>query len=245
MGFANLKKEKLSNKRNNIKDREEIFQNIGVYNMQKIDMENWPRKQHFDFFNKFDYPHFDISVEIDIKHLIKYIKVKDISFFKTMVFLVTKNVNKIEEFKYRIINNEQVVILDKVNPSFTIMGDNNVFSFCNSKYHENMKEFFESMDRNINKYKEDPIVSSSENDLNAVYLTSIPWLSFKSITHPIDIKNVDSNPRISWGKYYQENDKVLLPFSIQVHHALMDGYHVSKYINSLKEMVSKPKKYLK
>ena len=213
--------------------------------MQKIEMENWSRKQHFDFFIDFDYPQFNITVDIDITSLINYIREKDISFFKSIVFLVTKTANQVEEFKYRIIDNNQVVIVDQVDPSFTIMGENDVFSFCNSTYYDNMDDFFASMEENIEKYKENPSVSAEENQLDAVYLTSLPWLSFNSITHPIDIKNVDSNPRIAWGKYYKEDDKIILPFSVQVHHALMDGYHVSKYINKFKEKINNPQKSLK
>lgn len=213
--------------------------------MRKIDMENWKRKQHFDFFKKFDYPQFNISVDIDITNFKNYLDENNLSFFKSMVFLVTKNANQIEEFKYRIIDENQVVILDKVNPSFTIMAENNLFSFCNSEYHADREQFFKSMQASIEEYKENPRISDQANPLKAIYLTSLPWISFNSITHPIDIKNVDSNPRISWGKYYEEDEKIMLPFSVQVHHALMDGYHASKFINNLKEMFDQPQNILK
>ena len=51
----------------------------------------------------------------------------------------------------------------------------------------------------------------------------------------ITINRNDSVPKISWGKYFTEGDKVLLPFSVQVHHALADGYHVGKYVNDLQK----------
>lgn len=49
--------------------------------MKKIDMENWSRKQHFDFFNNFDYPHFNITLDLNITKLYNYIKENEISFF--------------------------------------------------------------------------------------------------------------------------------------------------------------------
>lgn len=207
-------------------------------------MESWNRKQHFDFFNNFDYPHFNITVDLRISKFKKYTEKNNISFFKSMVFLVTKAANEIEEFKYRIIDNNQVIILEKVHPSFTIMGDNEVFTFCNSVYHEDKDKFFEYMEQNIKKYKENPVVSEKVDKMDSIYMTSLPWINFNSITHPIDIKNVDSVPRISWGKYRQDNESIFMPFSVQVHHALMDGYHVSKYINNLKAKLENPQKYL-
>lgn len=212
--------------------------------MEKIDMNNWNRKQHFDFFNKFDYPHFNITVDIEISQFKKYTKKNNISFFKSMVFLVTKNANEIEEFKYRIIDDDQVVVLDKVNPAFTIMSDNDLFSFCNSIYYENKEKFFAKMEENIKSYKENPVVSEKADKMDSIYMTSLPWINFNSITHPINIKDVDSVPRIAWGKYCKEGDKIIIPFSIQVHHALMDGYHVSKFIDDLKNKLENPQKYL-
>lgn len=212
--------------------------------MKKIDMENWPRKQHFDFFNNFDYPHFNITLDLDITRLYNYIKENKISFFRTMVYFVTKTANNIKEFRYRVINNNQVVEFEEINPSFTIMSEENVFSFCNSKYFPDKKRFFRSMEENIKKYKDNPAVSEEEDKIDSIYITSLPWISFNSITHPIDIKNVDSVPRIAWGKYKKENSKVLLPFSIQVHHGLMDGYHVSKYVDYINGLINNTQKYL-
>lgn len=212
--------------------------------MKKIDMENWTRKQHFKFFNNFDYPHFNITLDLNITKLYNYIKENEISFFKTMVYYVTKSANNIKEFRYRVLDNNQVIEYDQINPSFTIMGEDDVFSFCNSKYFENKDKFFDSMEENIRRYKDNPAVSEEEDKIDSIYITSLPWISFNSITHPIDIKNVDSVPRIAWGKYRKENSKVILPFSIQVHHGLMDGYHVSRYLDYIEHLINNNNKYL-
>ncbi|MFO7814753.1 MAG: CatA-like O-acetyltransferase [Halanaerobiales bacterium] len=108
--------------------------------MKKIDMENWNREQHFDFFNKFDYPHFNITVDIEISKLKNYTSKNNISFFKSMVFLVAKNANEIKESKYRIIDDNQVVILEKVKPSFTIMKIKKVFLNIWIRILENLKK---------------------------------------------------------------------------------------------------------
>ena len=100
------------------------------------------------------------------------------------------------------------------------------------------------MNKNIKKYNKNPVVSKKADKMNSIYITSLPWINFNSITHPINIKNVDSVPRIAWGKYRKERDSIIIPFSVQVHHALMDGYHVSKYINDLKKKIKNPQKYL-
>ncbi len=75
-------------------------------------------------------------------------------------------------------------------------------------------------------------------------MTSIPWISFTGTTHPIQMNPVDSIPRIAWGKYFEENGKIKLPLSIQVHHALVDDLHVGQYFNAIQEILDNPLKYL-
>jgi chloramphenicol O-acetyltransferase type A len=84
----------------------------------------------------------------------------------------------------------------------------------------------------------------SERD-DLLYITSVPWVSFTGMTHPVQMKPVDSIPRISWGKYFEENGRVKLPLSVQVHHALMDGVHVGQYFIKLQELLDNPMVHFK
>jgi len=36
----------------------------------------------------------------------------------------------------------------------------------------------------------------------------------------------------------------MLPISVEVHHALMDGLHVGRYLTRLEEMLMQPENYL-
>jgi Chloramphenicol O-acetyltransferase len=55
---------------------------------------------------------------------------------------------------------------------------------------------------------------------------------------------VDSIPRISWGKYFEEVGKIKLPLSVQAHHALVDGIHVGQFFNTFQEILDNPVKYI-
>ena len=37
----------------------------------------------------------------------------------------------------------------------------------------------------------------------------------------------------------QENEKTMLPLAIQVHHAVCDGYHLGKFIETLQANINK------
>jgi chloramphenicol O-acetyltransferase type A len=42
----------------------------------------------------------------------------------------------------------------------------------------------------------------------------------------------------------RENERDFLPISVEVHHALMDGLHVGRYLSSFEEALMKPEAYL-
>ena len=73
-----------------------------------------------------------------------------------------------------------------------------------------------------------------------IYFTTLPWLSFTSFAHARKRGREDSVPRIAFGKFVKENDRTWMPFSVEVHHALMDGLHVGRYVNRLQEALANP-----
>ena len=44
---------------------------------------------------------------------------------------------------------------------------------------------------------------------------------------------------IDRGKYFIRDEKVMLPFSVQVHHSFVDGVHIGKLANLLQDYLNK------
>jgi chloramphenicol O-acetyltransferase type A len=54
----------------------------------------------------------------------------------------------------------------------------------------------------------------------------------------------DSIPRIVFGKFAKHGERTVMPISVEVHHALMDGLHVGRYLNRLEEVLGKPNAFI-
>ncbi|MEA1927859.1 MAG: chloramphenicol acetyltransferase [Candidatus Auribacterota bacterium] len=202
-------------------------------------MKNWPRKEHFRFFSGMDYPHFNISANLDITHLKPFLKEQDLPFFTSLLYLSARAANSIKEFRYRI-REGKVVEHETVAPAITVIGDNEVFGYCTIEYHSDPKKFMARAAEVIAREKENPTIDEDSSRDDVIYYTTIPWISFTSLVHPINLHPVDSIPRISWGKYFESNDRLLLPHSVQVHHGLADGFHAGKYFTLLQELLDQP-----
>ena len=211
--------------------------------MKNIDLETWKRKEHFNFFYRMDYPQFNICFNLDISKFLKFTKDKKLSFYYAMIHAVTSVINDTEDFKYRI-RNGNVVLHDHIHPSFTYMDNeenNDLFMLVTVDFKDDMYEF-EKTAKEAGKNQKDYFGLDKligRDDL--IYITCIPWISFTHLSHTITINKNDSVPRISWGKYFKEGERVLLPFSVQVHHALTDGFHIGKYVEKLQRYIDELK----
>lgn len=211
--------------------------------MKYIDVKNWNRKDHFNHFKQLDYPHFSICGNIDITNFCRYIKENELPFFISVLYASSKAANNIKEFRFRI-RDERVVEHEIVSPSFTVLTEGEVFSFCSVNYIDNFKNFKDNTSMEIEKVRNNISLEDQPGRDDLIYITSIPWISFTNVTHPIQMNPVDSIPRIAWGKYFEENGRIKLPLSVQAHHALVDGLHVGQFFNTFQEILDNPAKYL-
>lgn len=211
--------------------------------MKIIDMEAWPRRNHFAVFNQWDMPHFNMCVNIDLREFQPFVKQNGISFNLAIIYSITRAANSIPEFRQRI-RGDIVVEHDIVHPSSTIMGENDMFTFCFFEYREDFSSFVTKAKQRIAYYKTHPGVDNDPNDDNLLFMTAIPWVSFTSFMHPLKMNPVDSVPRFAWGMFYTEGNSIKMPLSVQGHHALMDGLHMGRFYEYIQDLFDNPKEFL-
>lgn len=207
--------------------------------MKYIDMEKWPRRALFRFYSGLDSPHFNVCADVDLTKLFEYAKTNHRSTFKTVLYVVCKSANAVTEFRLRL-RGDQVVEHAVVHPSFTVLTDNNLFGFCAVEYTDDIDTFFQRTQDGIEAAKKNPTLEDEPERDDYLFISSLPWIRFTSISHPINIHPTDSVPRISWGKYHTENGKVTMPLSVQVHHGLADGYHLGLFFNRIQKLLNEP-----
>ncbi len=209
--------------------------------MHTIDLATWPRRKHFEVFNAFDYPHINLCANVEITALHSFVKQHALSLNITLVYLFATVANAIPEFRQRI-RDRQVVEHEVVHPSSTIMTEGDLFSFCTIPYVQDYATFAQQAAAISAHFKAHPRLEDEPGQDDLLFMTSIPWVSFTSLQHPIRLHPVDSVPRISWGKFFAEGSALKLPLSVQVHHALMDGVHLGRYFTQVQEVLDRPER---
>jgi len=207
--------------------------------MRIIDLKTWPRREHFEVFRTFDHPHFNMCANVDITTFFTFVKLHGLSFNLAIVYILTRTANAISEFRYRI-RGEAMVEHEIVHPSSTIMGKEDVFSFCTMEYVEKFSDFTTRNSEKISDVQERPRLLGEDQDRDdLLFMTAIPWVSFTSFMHPLKLP-VDSIPRFAWGKFFKDSNTLKMPLSVQAHHALMDGLHMGRYFEKVQENFGMP-----
>lgn len=199
---------------------------------REIDIEKWERRELFRFFKDFEEPYYGISTDLECTGAYQYAKSKGISFFLYYLYLVLKSVNRTEAFRYRI-EGDELFLYDVVDGSATIDRENGTFGFSYIPYFEDLEQFLESATLEVKRVRADQRLVSNDFGQNIIHFSALPWIRFTSVSHPRHYSIRDAIPKITMGRYYMNGERMMMPVSTYVHHALADGLHVGQFNETL------------
>ncbi|HUR99946.1 MAG TPA: chloramphenicol acetyltransferase [Pyrinomonadaceae bacterium] len=197
---------------------------------QEVDISTWSRKATYEFFRDYEDPFFNVTANLDVTNLYRFCKQNDLAFSLAALFFSIQAANEIRELRLRIID-DVVVEFGRVEATQTILNDDETFSFCYFPLKDDVFEFDRSGKTAREKYKALKSFDVETDRVDLIYYSAIPWISFTSFKHASRQNNRQSVPRMVFGRMFEDGPARKMPFSVEVHHALVDGVHVGKFYN--------------
>ncbi len=203
-----------------------------------IDIETWKRKEHFRFFEKYEEPFFGITANVNCTKAYRIAKEKNLSFFLYYLYTSLKAVNGIEELRYRI-ENGMPVCYDVIHGSTTVMNSNELFSFAFLPFSNNFDKFYRQAVIAVDKAKQQLGLGLDEDTgrPDVIHYSTVPWVSFTSLSQERCFSKSDSIPKITFGKFFSEENTLKIPVSVHAHHGLADGLHVGRFFELFQELL--------
>lgn len=190
-----------------------------------VDEKNWKRAMHCMVFRNSIEPAFCVTFELDITNFLQKVRKERYSFTMALVYVVSKCANEIEEFRYRFVDG-QVVLFEKIDTAFTYLDEETeLFKVVNVPMMDTMEEYV-SLASKMAKEQKEYFTGPLGNDV--FQFSPMPWVSYTHISHTNSGKKDNATPLFDWGKYFNRDGKVFLPFSVQAHHSFVDGLHIGK-----------------
>ena len=206
---------------------------------RKIEKTEWSRREIFDFFSGVSNPFYAVTFRQDVTELRRFCEQHKISFYYALIYLCCKALLDVPAFALRI-RGEDVVELEKQIPSFTDMKKGaELFHIVTMPCEGTIFEFCEKA-RAVSAAQECFLNAEEQKD-NLVYFSCLPWMEITAVTNERDLAAAnakdDSIPRICWGKYAQEQDRLYLGISVEVNHRLIDGVHIGRFAEALTQRI--------
>lgn len=202
--------------------------------MYAISLSDWDRREAAAFFGALDFPFYSISWRVDVTRLHAAAKREGRSFYLSMVYEVVAALDSVEAFRYKL-RGDTVVRHERLSPSFTVPFGQDRFKIVgvDSRPGEDRAAFCAraQAQADAQTFQFPPTEQEQRDDW--VFLSCLPWLDFLSLTNETNLDRDDSIPRVSWGRFVPEEERLRLTVALQVNHRLIDGVHIGRFAEAL------------
>lgn len=209
-----------------------------------LNLTDWPRRDAFAYFRGFDKPYFNVCVRLDVAPLKAALARAGGGLSLAYHYLALRLAHQIEPFRYRI-DGEHVRVHDSLSAGLTVLRDDDSFGFAYIADAADFARFARDGRAAMAAARTlqtpfDPRVG----DTAMVHFTTLPWVHFSSFSHARNWGRDDSIPKIAFGRIDQDGPHAWLPCSVEVHHALMDGLHVGRYVQAFEAALREPERWI-
>lgn len=211
----------------------------------RIDLEQWERKEYFNhYFNQ--QTSFSITRDIDISLFREGIKRQGYKFYPALIYIITNVVNANKVFRTGFNSEGQLGYWEKLEPLYTVFNEQ-LESFSNlwTETTSNFESFYKNYEFDLKQYSTlGGMFPKTPIPENTIPISMIPWSTFSAFNLNINNNSNFLLPIITAGKFYFKDDATYLPVSLQVHHAVCDGYHAALFMNQLQDLANNINKWL-
>ncbi|MBS6504110.1 MAG: chloramphenicol acetyltransferase [Clostridium sp.] len=208
------------------------------YKYTKIDLNEWKRGKLFQNYIDNMRIVMSLTVDIDVTKLIKFTKNNDLKFYPVMMWIVSKVVNAHDEFKYGWDNNGNLIRWNFISPSYTeFHKEDENFTKLSTVYCDNIFEFYNQFMLDREKFKNKRAFVENQ-PLNFFDVSCLPWVKYNHFDVHVFDEGKFLAPVVTWGKYELEQEKYIMPLTMNIHHAVADGFHLSRFFNEVQELIN-------
>ena len=211
-------------------------------NYKVIDKEKYYRKAAFRHFTEDCKCSASITARLDVTELAAFSKRSGTKFYINFLYLLSKVLNSREDYRMGYFyDTDKLVCYDSMNPmQYVFHEDTETCTVVYTEYCEDYEVFCRRAleDRERAKRERECVYHSSEhpNRFDASY---IPWLSYDSLNIELPDGYLYLAPIVNWGKYREENGRLMMPLTVRMNHAIADGFLIANVFRLLeKEMAA-------
>lgn len=207
-------------------------------NVTEIDLRNYPRRQHFEYFSSLQYPYVGVTNQVDVTGLVRFRKERKYSFYLLFLHAAALAADSVPELRQRI-RNGGIVEYSQCPTSHIELLDNGTYCYCTLHHHMELEEYLSYAETTRKQCRVHGSIEESADSESMYFISTLPWLHYTALIQPV-AGGEESNPRITWGKFEKDlNGREQLPVTLLAHHGLVDGIHIARFYEELERQIER------
>ena len=209
-------------------------------NYKVVDKDTYYRKGVFRHFSEDCKCSVSMTARIDVTELVNHSRKTNTKFYLNFLYLLSKVMNSREDYRMGYLwQTDELICYDTVNPTqYVFHDDTETCTPVYTEYNENYAVFYSNAYADLERAKKTREYGlDSVNHPNWFDASYISWLSYDSLNIELPDGYLFFAPIINWGKYREENCKLVMPVSVRLNHAIADGYLVANVFRLLQQEV--------
>lgn len=199
-----------------------------------VELETYARREHYERFLQLQLT-YSATVPIDITELRAIAKHRDVRIYAAQTWLLTAAANCIPEFRMNRDASGALGIWDRLDPLYTVLDQStHIFTSLRTPFDADFGVYYQHYLSDIETWETGAHSPPSNEPANALNISSIPWVGFTAFN--LNLMTDYLLPILTIGKHAETDGRTLMPLSIQVHHAVCDGFHLGQFAEQVQQL---------
>ena len=181
-----------------------------------------------------------MTARIDVTELAACSKRTNSKFYLNFLYILAKVMNSRDDYRMGYLwQTGELICYDVVNPTqYVFHEDTETCTPVYTHYCEDYDTFYAGALKDVEAAKKTREYSlDMENHPNWFDASYISWLSYDSLNIELPDGHLFLAPIVNWGKYREENGRLVMPVSVRLNHAIADGYLVANVFRLLQKEI--------
>ncbi|MFR9216904.1 MAG: CatA-like O-acetyltransferase [Ruthenibacterium sp.] len=208
------------------------------YRYTKIDLNEWARGALFSHYMKHMRIVMSLTADIDVTPLVAFSKTRGLKFYPCMIWAVSKAVNAHDEFKYGWDSAGGLIRWSFISPSHTHFHHaDETFTKHVTVFSEDLAEFHARFlaGREAHKAARGFVPGQPPNFFD---VSCLPWVTYRHFDVHVFDEGRFLAPVVTWGKYEAHRGRCRMPLTMNIHHAVADGFHLCRFFTDVQALIT-------
>ena len=205
-----------------------------------IDKNTYYRREVFRHFSEDCKCSMSMTACMDVTRLAAYSRASGTKFSLNFLYLLARTLNSREDYRMGYFwQTDELICYDVIHPTqYVFHEDTETCTPVYTRYCGDYGAFYRAAAEDLARAKQtrDYALDAAghPNWFDASY---IPWLSYDSLHIELPDGYLYFAPIVNWGRWREENGRLMMPVSVRLNHAVADGFLLANVFRLLQREI--------